>query len=85
MVSISGMPVSLKMDLRFPITGQQGHGRRNIQLGYAVSPHKNIQIVDNETLGQRTKGQLYHRHCSHRSLKGSLYAGSIWAKKSSCM
>lgn len=32
MVSSSGMPVSLKTDLRFPITGQQGHGSRNIQL-----------------------------------------------------
>ena len=31
MVSSSGMPVSLKTDLRFPITGQQGHGSRNIQ------------------------------------------------------
>lgn len=31
MVSISGMTVSLKMGLRFPITGQQGHGSRNIQ------------------------------------------------------
>lgn len=30
MVSISGMTVSLKTDLRFPITGQQGHGSRNI-------------------------------------------------------
>ncbi len=30
MVSSSGMPVSLKTDLRFPITGQQGHGSRNI-------------------------------------------------------
>lgn len=38
MVSISGMTVSLKTDLRFPITGQQEHGSRNIhrlkQLGY---------------------------------------------------
>ena len=33
MVSSSGMPVSLKTDLRFPITGQQGHGSRNIQGG----------------------------------------------------
>ncbi len=31
MVSSSGMPVSLKTDLRFPITGQQGHRSRNIQ------------------------------------------------------
>ena len=31
MVSISGMTVSLRTDLRFPITGQQGHGSRNIQ------------------------------------------------------
>lgn len=30
MVSISGMAVSLKTDLRFPITGQQGHESRNI-------------------------------------------------------
>ena len=32
MVSISGMAVSLKTDLRFPITGQQGHESRNIQI-----------------------------------------------------
>ena len=32
MVSISGMTVSLKTDLWFPITGQQGHESRNIQL-----------------------------------------------------
>lgn len=31
MVSISGMTVSIKTDLWFPITGQQGHGSRNIQ------------------------------------------------------
>lgn len=31
MVSISGMAVSLKTDLRFPIAGQQGHGSWNIQ------------------------------------------------------
>lgn len=30
MVSISGMTVSIKTDLWFPITGQQGHGSRNI-------------------------------------------------------
>ncbi len=32
MVSISGMTVSIKTDLWFPITGQQGHGSRNIQI-----------------------------------------------------
>ena len=32
MVSISGMAVSLKTDLRFPITGQQGHESRNIHM-----------------------------------------------------
>ena len=31
-VSTTGMVVSLKMDLRFPIPGQQGHGGRIIQL-----------------------------------------------------
>lgn len=30
MVSMPGMTVSLKTDLRFPITGQQGHESRNI-------------------------------------------------------
>ena len=30
-VSSTGMVVSLKMDLRFPIPGQQGHGCRIIQ------------------------------------------------------
>ena len=30
MVSSSGMPVPLKTDLRFPITGQQGHESWNI-------------------------------------------------------
>lgn len=33
MVSISGMTVSIKTDLWFPITGQQGHGSRNIHEG----------------------------------------------------
>ena len=36
MVSISGMTVSLRTDLRFPITGQQGHGSRNIQEKYSI-------------------------------------------------
>ena len=31
-VSSTGMVVSLKMDLRFPIPGQQGHGGRIIHL-----------------------------------------------------
>ena len=31
-VSTTGMVVSLKTDLRFPIPGQQGHGGRIIQL-----------------------------------------------------
>ena len=38
MVSSSGMPVSLKTDLRFPITGQQGHGSRNIHTGAGQRP-----------------------------------------------
>ena len=33
-VSTTGMVVSLKTDLRFPIPGLQGHGGRIIQLGY---------------------------------------------------
>ena len=32
MVSTTGMVVSLKTDLRFPESGQQGHGARIIQL-----------------------------------------------------
>ena len=31
-VSTTGMVVSLKTDLRFPIPGQQGHGGRIIQM-----------------------------------------------------
>ena len=31
-VSTTGMVVSLKTDLRFPIPGQQGHGSRIIQM-----------------------------------------------------
>ena len=31
-VSISGMAVSLKPDLWFPMSGQHGHGSRNTQL-----------------------------------------------------
>ena len=31
-VSTTGMAVSLKTDLRFPVTGQQGHGGRIIHL-----------------------------------------------------
>ena len=33
-VSTTGMVVSLKTDLRFPIPGQQGHGGRIIHYGY---------------------------------------------------
>ena len=36
-VSTTGMAVSLKTDLRFPIPGQQGHGGRIIQYGKASS------------------------------------------------
>ena len=32
MVSTTGMVVSLKTDLRFPESGQQGHGAQIIQL-----------------------------------------------------
>ena len=44
MVSISGMTVSIKTDLWFPITGQQGHGSRNIQdsaIDLLRNKHKN--------------------------------------------
>ena len=40
MVSISGMTVSLRTDLRFPITGQQGHGSRNIQQAIKIAEKK---------------------------------------------
>ena len=43
MVSSSGMPVSLKTDLRFPITGQQGHGSRNIH-ERNVPPYENCTM-----------------------------------------
>jgi len=35
-VSITGMVVSLKTDLRFPIPGQQGHEGRIIQVNITV-------------------------------------------------
>ena len=35
-VSTTGMAVSLKTDLRFPVTGQQGHGHRIIQDIYTL-------------------------------------------------
>ena len=36
-VSTTGMAVSLKMDLRFPIPGQQGHGGRIIQFFFVIT------------------------------------------------
>lgn len=39
-VSTTGMAVSLKTDLRFPISGQWGHGDRIIQ-GYSV---KSVEV-----------------------------------------
>ena len=42
MVSITGMMVSLKTEVRFPKPGQQGHGARNIQLRKRFSHLMNI-------------------------------------------
>ena len=36
-VSTTGMAVSLKTDLRFPISGQWGHGDRIIQTDYEIT------------------------------------------------
>lgn len=43
-VSTTGVVVSLKMDLRFPIPGQQGHGGRIIQFpaDYDFESHKEL-------------------------------------------
>ena len=38
-VSTTGMVVSLKTDLRFPIPGQQGHGGRIIQFHESDTTH----------------------------------------------
>lgn len=46
MVSISGITVSLKTDLRFPITGQQGHESRNIQLKNPQAANDLLDKVD---------------------------------------
>ena len=45
-VSTTGMVVSLKTDLRFPIPGQQGHGGRIIHKdGKRISELKPIQLI----------------------------------------
>ena len=44
-VSTTGMAVSLKTDLRFPISGQWGHGDRIIQLPLKVTC-KNLMVPD---------------------------------------
>ena len=41
------MVVSLKMDLRFPIPGQQGHGGRIIQSTYEQSHQEVVKIEMN--------------------------------------
>ena len=49
-VSTTGMVVSLKTDLRFPIPGQQGHGGRIIQCTHRTDPLEVLRIstvVDN--------------------------------------
>ena len=46
-VSTTGMAVSLKTDLRFPISGQWGHGDRIIQLGeYFYYDNTYIQSIN---------------------------------------
>lgn len=50
MVSTTGMVVSLKTDLRFPESGQQGHGAQIIQYGmntmrYAFTDHLNYVCI----------------------------------------
>ena len=47
-VSTTGMAVSLKTDLRFPISGQWGHGDRIIQLEW----NKRLYINENGKGGQ---------------------------------
>ena len=41
-VSTTGMVVSLKTDLRFPIPGQQGHGGRIIQNSFSVDEREHV-------------------------------------------
>ena len=68
-VSTTGMAVSLKTDLRFPISGQWGHGDRIIQDGLAsvVVPIDKLSIlvtilfsylVFHEKLGKKEAGGL---------------------------
>ena len=47
-VSTTGMAVSLKTDLRFPISGQWGHGDRIIQYGKITYI---LDDVDGDILG----------------------------------
>ena len=44
-VSTTGMVVSLKTDLRFPIPGQQGHGGRIIQIIKKSKRHQSSTII----------------------------------------
>jgi len=43
-VSTTGMAVSLKTDLRFPESGQHGHGSRIIQFPLPLHQHSSIDI-----------------------------------------
>ena len=45
-VSTNGMVVSLKTDLRFPKSGQQGHGPRIIQISHILCDY-HLQEDDN--------------------------------------
>lgn len=53
MVSTTGMVVSLKTDLRFPESGQQGHGAQIIQAGNVIErAYKNVKEIANYMLGE---------------------------------
>jgi len=58
MVSISGMTVSIKTDLWFPITGQQGHGSRNIHFTAAPAAVLHIGTVTVELFEDTPCGLL---------------------------
>lgn len=54
-VSTTGMAVSLKTDLRFPESGQHGHGSRIIQKGKFITKHLKHQRLVMYMIGVQTK------------------------------
>ena len=70
-VSTTGMTVSLKTDLRFPESGQRGHGTRIIQFGQHIPQKDAEQLISKlkqfsyKSLSNRVKHVCYLESMNH--------------------